>query len=802
MITGKYCAFISYRHHSPDMEIAKRLHTLIENYRIPSGLRKESKHPGKVFRDQEELPLSADLGRDIEDALDASEWLICICSPRYMESRWCMRELEYFIEKHGRSRVLAVLAEGEPEAVFPPVLCRETDENGQTTSIEPLAADVRGKNLHESLKKLKKEKLRLLAPMLDTGFDSLYQRQRRRAVMRGLSAACAALVLTGAFLAYALVQNSRIDAQRIAASRNECDLLIEKSVYFLSQEKKRDAQQLALQARQVSVSVEDYQEDSILEVLSAACYAGDFSTEAVLDASLNEIPSCSDSFSPDSTKILCPDGYTLCVCDAATGKLAWRVLFSQLMTSVRWNGDGTRIAVTSLYGHFLQVLDAGTGECLKQLNIDFISNASWWGDELWMYCEDGLIIWNTKEDPEAAQMKRYLAEYGSQTMFSRTFDSGRFWVMHKSPMDGTCFCVIDRENEIKYEYESELNREINSYTVSPDGKKLFLHQFNTVCAIDLESGAILWETEAEKGAYGDGIPETAGLMPVWSGNYIFDNEHRKDPVTYCCTVYRADTGEKLYTLENEACRGALPEHDLFIGSSGLYGIENGTLKAEAPGYMIASDRQGARYLMSQKVVTAVSGGTQYSVPEYSGTVWSDTNEIHRCVSPDNRYSVNNDPSFDRIVSFMDLQDESGTNYYIPGAPLGYWINFSPDSRYVALGGTYGNVGLYDLTEEGRRVWSSSAWMLSALDGFTFSRDGAYLMCARYGGSSFFVVSVNQGLLLYEIHPLKPVTQWGFDEASGDAVVVFDDGSALFADLFTSPEELYAYAESISLSYSE
>ena len=128
-----FCAFISYRHQSPDQEIAKKLHTAIETYRVPAGIRKKTgrRRLGRVFRDQEELPLSPDLGSDIEAALDNSEWLIAICSPRYLESRWCLRELEYFIEHKGRDRVLAVLAEGSPEESFPEALRFETDENGR-----------------------------------------------------------------------------------------------------------------------------------------------------------------------------------------------------------------------------------------------------------------------------------------------------------------------------------------------------------------------------------------------------------------------------------------------------------------------------------------------------------------------------------------------------------------------------------------------------------------------------------------------------------------------------------------------
>ena len=151
MITARYAAFISYRHFSPDQEIAGKLHRLIETYNVPSALRKDgARHPGKVFRDQEELPLSSDLGKDIETALDNSEWLICICSPRYLESRWCMRELEYFIEHHGRDRVLAVLAEGEPQDSFPELLRFDTDEQGVRTEREPLAADVRGQVLRKT----------------------------------------------------------------------------------------------------------------------------------------------------------------------------------------------------------------------------------------------------------------------------------------------------------------------------------------------------------------------------------------------------------------------------------------------------------------------------------------------------------------------------------------------------------------------------------------------------------------------------------------------------------------------------
>ena len=231
-----YKAFISYRHFTPDQEIAKKLHMYIENYTVPSKLKKKLgiRRMGRVFRDQEELPLSANLGDDIHAALEQSEWLICICSPRYLESRWCMEELRYFLSLGRRDHVLTVLAEGEPDTAFPDSL-RTIETDGKTIEVEPLAADVRAGFLGDMLKKLKEEKLRILAPMLGVSFDDLKQRAKQRRARRIASAAAAVILLLSGFLGYSLWKNAEITGERnrtmIAQSRflaNEADLMLEK----------------------------------------------------------------------------------------------------------------------------------------------------------------------------------------------------------------------------------------------------------------------------------------------------------------------------------------------------------------------------------------------------------------------------------------------------------------------------------------------------------------------------------------------------------------------------------------------
>ena len=207
-----FTAFISYRHASPDDKVARWLHSAIETYHIPASVQKQTgmKRMGRCFRDEEELPLSPDLGDDIERALDGSDWLVAVCTPRYLESKWCMRELEYFAGRKGREHILAVLADGRPAESFPDLLRWRADEAGNRVPYEPLAAEARGATMAERVKKLRVEKFRLLAPMLGVGFDDLRQRARRRRTRVIASAAAAVIVLLSGFLGYAIKKNAEI----------------------------------------------------------------------------------------------------------------------------------------------------------------------------------------------------------------------------------------------------------------------------------------------------------------------------------------------------------------------------------------------------------------------------------------------------------------------------------------------------------------------------------------------------------------------------------------------------------------
>ena len=228
----KYDAFISYRHGGIDQYIAENLHKKLEAFRLPKNILKsrgenEKTRITRVFRDRDELPLASDLADPITNAIRNSEFLIVICTKRLSESKWCMKEIETFIEFHGRDKIFAVLAEGEPQDSFPDILRFSkkivVDTNGVEKEIEvevePLAADVRGKDNAERNKKLKEEVLRLAAPMFQLGYDDLRQRHREQVLKRRIMLASSIAVVGVTFATISTTLAFTIQKQSVKISQ-------------------------------------------------------------------------------------------------------------------------------------------------------------------------------------------------------------------------------------------------------------------------------------------------------------------------------------------------------------------------------------------------------------------------------------------------------------------------------------------------------------------------------------------------------------------------------------------------------
>ncbi len=223
----RFFAFISYSHQ--DEIWAQWLHKALETYRVPSRLVGQTTAAGliprrltPVFRDRDELASATDLNRKVNEALSESANLIVICSPRSATSRWVNEEVLAFKRLGQSERIFCLIVDGEPNAsdlagreaeeCFAPALRFQLGTDGQPTAerTEPIAADARaGKDGKGNAR------LKLIAGMLEVGFDALKQRelQRRNRRMAAITALALIVMAITTTLAITAVI-ARHDAER------------------------------------------------------------------------------------------------------------------------------------------------------------------------------------------------------------------------------------------------------------------------------------------------------------------------------------------------------------------------------------------------------------------------------------------------------------------------------------------------------------------------------------------------------------------------------------------------------------
>lgn len=405
----KYTAFISYRHDLTDSAVAKKLHSLIEQYRIPKELRRsDSATPGLVFRDQEELRASSSLSGEIRRALDNAEFLIVICSENTRHSRWVPQEIAYFLKHHPRDNVLTVLISGDPEEVFPHQLTHERDpETGQESRIEPLAVDVRSGTIFGIKRKLRRELPRLLAPILACDYDALVLREQRRKLLRFTSFIAAGLAVTLGFSSMLLAKNNEIEEKNTELAQQKEELAQQKAAVQL-----RESELLTLDARDALASGDlstaiqkaysalpkpgeenrPYYAPAEAALMEAMNIFGDGNTSGILrNTILEQRTSIADfCISRDGTRVATIDAYGETHCfDAENGDLLWKasaVLPNQTGTN---NGRHIRLCsdqnvVLSSHGSILEAYSLHSGQHLWRREIP--------------YAQDNCLFYHEKTD--------------------------------------------------------------------------------------------------------------------------------------------------------------------------------------------------------------------------------------------------------------------------------------------------------------------------------------------------------------------------------------------------------------------
>jgi WD40 repeat protein len=365
----KYWAFLSYSH--TDKKWGDWLHRALETYRVPRRLVGRESRDGKVpervypiFRDREELPVSADLGSNINEALGESRYLIVICSPRSAKSRWVGGEIKTFKKLGREDRILALIVDGEPnasdgkpgfkieeECFHEAMRYRMVDGELSDLRSEPIAADAReGKDGKTNAK------LKLLAGLLGVNYDDLKQREQERRLRRArvIVAASVALIAVFAALSVALFFKER-EATR---ARDDARATLSRSDFLQairSIDEGKDFDALAQLTR--SLRFNPANQAALCRLATLLVYRSYPIPVLVLrhDGALRHA-----QFSPDGKEILTLTNRVVRIWDAETGRaLVEPIKHDELVTSAEFSPDGTRIVSASGEA---QVWDAHTGK--------------------------------------------------------------------------------------------------------------------------------------------------------------------------------------------------------------------------------------------------------------------------------------------------------------------------------------------------------------------------------------------------------------------------------------------------------
>jgi hypothetical protein len=207
MPTLKYRAFLSYSHR--DTAWAKWVHRALEAYRIDKDLvGRETAHGlvpktlRPIFRDRDDFPAGHSLTEQTLAALEASQFLIVLCSPNAAQSAYVNEEIRCFKALGRAALVINVIVDGEPgdpeHECFPPAVRFKVGADGAITEERenPIAADARPQGDGKEIAKQK-----IVAGLLGVGLDEIMRRaerarKRRNLVRVGWAGAAAVLVLT------------------------------------------------------------------------------------------------------------------------------------------------------------------------------------------------------------------------------------------------------------------------------------------------------------------------------------------------------------------------------------------------------------------------------------------------------------------------------------------------------------------------------------------------------------------------------------------------------------------------------
>lgn len=367
MENGKeYYAFISYKRE--DEEWAKWLQHKLEHYKLPSNLNGRTDLPKEirpVFKDTSELN-PGNLPQQIHDALEQSQHLIVICSPRSAKSEWVNREVETFIGMGRTDKIIPFIIEGNAFSKSP-----ETECFPVALRTLPSDQEILGANINEMGRDA--AAVKVVAQMFGLKFDTLWQRYERERKKRRIwiivSSIFTAFIMSGiAFWMYS--QRQQTLKANWKMMENQARFVAEKSSSLLKDGDSYLAMRLLKEV--LPKDLNNPQKPYTIEAEKALISAS-YNRNAILRGDMGEVSFA--SFSSDGKKIVSGtrDG-TIIVWNSENGCVISTIKKDE---NDRWLcSDGDNICSISL-DNVIRIWNIDSGEVLfydnEQIKVERVS---------------------------------------------------------------------------------------------------------------------------------------------------------------------------------------------------------------------------------------------------------------------------------------------------------------------------------------------------------------------------------------------------------------------------------------------
>ena len=526
-----YFAFISYKRE--DEKWAKWLQHKLEHYRLPSNVKKGNVHLPKdlrpVFKDTSELS-SGVLAEEIHAALENSQYLIVICSPRAAKSEWVCKEVQTFIDMGRTKEVIPFIVGGKAYADNPTEECFPT-------ALRQLHGDqeLLGININEMGKEA--AVIKVIARMLGLKFDMLWQRHQKEKSQRNAVISAASVFLLTVLIASAWIwhQNQQLQQSNRKIQEAQSRFIAEKINSLIEEGDAYTASLLALAVlpENISSANRPYVPEAEYALRQVACHQSALIKTG--EVSLNNV-----QFTPDGKQIVAVvDSSRVLAWDARTG--------ASLDTLIQMPTD---TALTSYDGRTLSIMEGGVIKVSEEQSI-------FW-QESWEESETGVLCAVFSPDNE----KIALATGNQQIRILRSRDGKRLQQTDAHTAD---IRTVSFSPDSKYIVTASEDKTIKLWRLPlcQDVATLTGHQDKIYCAAFSPDGRLILSASAD---------HTARLWDAETGKCLRTLDEHADEVRYATfspdgkrvATSSYDKTIKIWDTESGQCLQTLESHKMAV----------------------------------------------------------------------------------------------------------------------------------------------------------------------------------------------------------------------------------------------